>query len=94
MARLERQCGSGIPSKKGMSRRFVLHSSSRAVPAIGVPKENVAHLRKTCYGFVQAPYEWYETVRAYFLSLGFQQCLSDPCCWLLVVEGIHFWTCG
>ena len=77
-----------------MSRRFVLHSSSRAVPAIGVPKENAARLRKTCYGFVQAPYEWYETVRAYFLSLGFQQCLSDPCCWLLVVEGIHFWTCG
>lgn len=52
-----------------------------------IPKESVARLRKTCYGLVQAPYEWYETVRTYLVSLGFRQCDSDPCCWVYVHEG-------
>ena len=52
-----------------------------------VPKESVVRLRKACYGLVQAPYEWYETVREYLLQIGFTQCGADPCCWVLHVEG-------
>ena len=54
---------------------------------MGIPKESVARLRKACYGLVQAPYEWYETVRAFLLESGFYQCATDPCCWVLQVEG-------
>ena len=52
-----------------------------------IPKESVVKLRKACYGLVQAPYEWYETVRGFLLELGFRQCNADPCCWVLIVEG-------
>ena len=55
--------------------------------AMKVPKESVVKLRKACYGLVQAPYEWYETVRAFLLSLGFRQSLADPCCWILIRDG-------
>ena len=44
-------------------------------------------LKKACYGLVQAPYEWYETVREALLHLGFRQCFADPCCWVLTEEG-------
>ena len=54
---------------------------------LGVPEESVVRLRKACYGLAQAPYEWYETVREYLLSVGFFQCASDPCCWVLVEQG-------
>ena len=54
---------------------------------MGIPKESVARLRKACYGLAQAPYEWYETVRAFLLEIGFYQCATDPCCWVLQVEG-------
>ena len=54
---------------------------------MGIPRESVVRLRKSCYGLVQAPYEWYETVRTFLLSIGFRQANSDPCCWLLVVNG-------
>ena len=54
--------------------------------AMGIPKESVARLRKACYGLVQAPYAWYETVRTFLLGLGFFQCGADPCCWVLHVE--------
>ena len=54
---------------------------------MGIPQESVVRLRKSCYGLVQAPYEWYETVRTFLLSIGFRQANSDPCCWLLVVNG-------
>lgn len=50
---------------------------------MGIPKESVTRLRRSCYGLVQAPYEWYESVRAHFLSLGFRQSFADPCCWIL-----------
>ena len=51
--------------------------------AMGIPKESVTRLRKACYGLVQAPYEWYETVRSFLLEIGFFQCATDPCCWVL-----------
>lgn len=52
-----------------------------------IPKESVAKLRKTCYGLVQAPYEWYETVKEYLLSIGYTQLGSDPCAWVLKQKG-------
>ena len=55
--------------------------------ALKVPPESIVRLKKACYGLVQAPYEWFETVREYLLSLGFYQCGSDPCCWVFEVEG-------
>ena len=55
--------------------------------AYWVPQDSVARLRKSCYGLVQAPYEWYESVRTKFLALGFTQSLADPCCWFLNKNG-------
>ena len=54
---------------------------------MGVPQESVVRLRKACYGLVQAPYEWFETVRECLLELQFFQCGADPCCWVLQQEG-------
>ena len=60
-----------------------------------IPKESVSRLRKTCYGLVQAPYEWYETVREFLLSIGYTQLGSDPCCWILKVDDkVHAIICG
>ena len=57
------------------------------VKLLQIPKESVAKLRKTCYGLVQAPYEWYETVKEYLLSIGYTQLGSDPCAWVLKQKG-------
>ncbi|CAK9032947.1 unnamed protein product [Durusdinium trenchii] len=54
---------------------------------MNIPPESITRLRKSCYGLVQAPYEWYETVKTHFHELGYRQCFSDPCCWVLKQEG-------
>ena len=49
----------------------------------GLPVESVCRLRRACYGLVEAPIEWFETVKNTFLhSIGYRQLRSDPCAWV------------
>ena len=50
--------------------------------AMGLPKGSVTRLRKSCYGLVEAPLEWYRSVNEFMLSLGLERSWSDPCMWL------------
>ena len=55
--------------------------------AMGIPENSVTRLKRACYGLVDAPLEWFLTVRELLLSLEFQQCVCDPCCFVLYKEG-------
>ena len=55
--------------------------------AMELPENSVTRLKRACYGLVDAPLEWFLTVRDFLLSLGFRQCVCDPCCFVLIREG-------
>tara|TARA_R110002050_G_scaffold285337_2_gene434960 strand:+ start:441 stop:3074 length:2634 start_codon:yes stop_codon:yes gene_type:complete len=52
-------------------------------PGLDVPAGNVLLLRKAIYGLKQSPLLWFCTARKFFLELGFGQCVSDPCLFML-----------
>ena len=54
---------------------------------MGLPAGSVCRLRKACYGLVEAPIEWFETVNSFLQSLGYRQLRSDPCTWIYTEEG-------
>ena len=54
--------------------------------ALNIEPGSVTKLRKACYGLVDAPLEWFLTVSDYLISLGFERCVSDPCCFKLLGE--------
>ncbi|OLQ06318.1 Retrovirus-related Pol polyprotein from transposon TNT 1-94 [Symbiodinium microadriaticum] len=56
--------------------------------ALGVPEGSVTKVRKACYGLVDAPLEWYRSVDTFLQGLGFSKLWSDPCCWVLRVNGV------
>ena len=56
--------------------------------ALGVPEGSITRVRKACYGLVDAPLEWYRSVDTFLQGLGFSKLWSDPCCWVLRVDGI------
>ena len=55
---------------------------------MGIPAESAVRVKKACYGLVDAPLEWYRSVCEFFSQLGFRRCWSDPCCWILVKDGV------
>lgn len=55
--------------------------------AMRLPPESIVKMRKACYGLVEAPIEWFETMNAHLQSLGFTQLRSDPCSWRLCEQG-------
>ena len=55
--------------------------------SMGLPAGSVCRLRKACYGLVEAPIEWFETVNTFLHSIGYRQLRSDPCTWLYEQEG-------
>ena len=50
--------------------------------AMNLQKGSITRLRKSCYGLVEAPLEWYRSVNEFMLSLGLERSWSDPCMWL------------
>ena len=54
---------------------------------LGLPRGTLCKLRKACYGLVEAPIEWFETVNSFLCSLGYRQMKSDPCTWILEQGG-------
>ena len=49
--------------------------------AMNLAPQSVVKMRKACYGLVEAPIEWFETMNQFLKSLGFSQLKSDPCMW-------------
>ena len=49
--------------------------------AMNIAPQSVVRMRKACYGLVEAPIEWFETMNQFLKSLGFVQLKSDPCMW-------------
>ena len=56
--------------------------------AMGLSEEEVVKVKRGCYGLVDAPHEWYMSVSEYFQTLGLQKSWSDPCCWMLKINGV------
>ena len=54
---------------------------------MGLPAGSICRLRKACYGLVEAPIEWFETVNSFLQSLVYRQLRSDPCTWIYTEEG-------
>ena len=52
--------------------------------AMGISSGSITQLRKACYGLVDAPLEWFLTVSDFLVSIGFQRCVCDPCCFKYV----------
>ena len=48
-----------------------------------VPEGHVLLLLKAIYGLKQSPLLWFCTARQFFLNIGFAQCISDPCLFVL-----------
>ncbi|CAE7378923.1 RE1, partial [Symbiodinium pilosum] len=46
---------------------------------MGLAPGSVCRLKKACYGLVEAPIEWFETVNSFLSSIGYHQLRSDPC---------------
>ena len=51
---------------------------------LGIPSGSITKLKKACHGLVDAPLEWFLTVSEFLISLGFQRCVCDPCCFKYV----------
>ena len=52
--------------------------------AMGLAPGSTTRLKKACYGLVDAPLEWFLTVSDYLTLLGFERCVTDPCCFKYV----------
>ena len=55
--------------------------------ALGIPPDSITKVKKACYGLVDAPLEWYRSVDTFSQGLGFTKLWSDPCCWVLRIQG-------
>ena len=55
--------------------------------ALGIPPDSITKVKKACYGLVDAPLEWYRSADTFLQSLGFTKLWSDPCCWVLRIQG-------
>ena len=50
---------------------------------LGVPPWAAIQLQKAAYGLVNAPAEWYRTVNAELIKIGFERMRTEPCGWRL-----------
>ena len=53
---------------------------------MNLPPGSIRRFKKACYGLVEAPIEWFETINTYLCSLGYQQLKSDPCTWIYLED--------
>lgn len=63
---------------------------------LNLPTGSITKLTRAAYGLVEAPIEWYLTVKEFLESLGFRRQQSDPCVWGLFSEDQSpiGWICG
>ncbi|CAK9063413.1 Retrovirus-related Pol polyprotein from transposon TNT 1-94 [Includes: Protease [Durusdinium trenchii] len=65
------------------ARDLYLIPTPEICTAMNIAPESVVKMRKACYGLVEAPIEWFETMNTFLRSQGLEQLKSDPCCWRL-----------
>ena len=51
-----------------------------------VEHRQAVQVLKSCYGLVNAPYQWFCEVRDRIVSLGGQTLITEPCCWRIKNE--------
>ena len=68
-------------------RELLVEPLPELAAAMGIPPGQLCRLRKACYGLVEAPIEWFETVNSYLQEIGYRQLQADPCTWAYTVEG-------
>ena len=68
------------------SRDMYLIPTEEICVALDVPPGSVVKMQKACYGLVEAPIEWFETMNSFLLEIGFEQMRSDPCMWRLMED--------
>ena len=54
--------------------------------AMNLKEKEVVQVLKSCYGLVSAPASWFQCINKTLQQIGFSQCRSDPCLWLLKGE--------
>ena len=54
--------------------------------AMNVEHRQAVQVLKSCYGLVNAPYQWFCEVRDRIVSLGGQTLTTEPCCWRIKNE--------
>ncbi|CAJ1425291.1 unnamed protein product [Effrenium voratum] len=54
--------------------------------AMNVEHRQAVQVLKSCYGLVNAPYQWFCEVRDRIVSLGGQTLITEPCCWRIKNE--------
>ncbi|CAJ1424831.1 unnamed protein product, partial [Effrenium voratum] len=54
--------------------------------AMKVEHRQAVQVLKSCYGLVNAPYQWFCEVRDRIVSLGGQTLITEPCCWRIKNE--------
>ena len=52
--------------------------------AMNIPSQSITRMKRACYGLVEAPIEWFETMNTFLQEEGFVQLKSDPSFWKLV----------
>ena len=69
------------------ARELFLIPTDEICEAMGLQRQSIVKMKKACYGLVEAPIEWFETMNDYLRSVGFTQLYSDPCFWKLTENG-------
>ena len=79
--------GAFLQGREYQGESFVIPTDD-ICDAMGIPAGSVTRLKKACYGLVDAPLEWFLTVSEFLVSIGFEKCVCDPCCFKFVENGI------
>ena len=95
MTRRTRQLVTGWQQWKGDAKSAFLQTSENteesrsvfAVPvdeladAMGVERKRAVQVIKSCYGLVNAPFQWFQEIKATIIRLGGEVLKTEPCCW-------------
>ena len=65
------------------SRQLFAKPVPELARALGISEKDVVQVMKSCYGLVTAPASWFGCVNRTLKEIGFRQCKSDPCLWVL-----------
>ena len=49
--------------------------------AMGVERKRAVQVIKSCYGLVNAPFQWFQEIKATIIRLGGEVLKTEPCCW-------------
>ena len=65
------------------SRQLFAKPVPELAKAMNLKEHEMVQVLKSCYGLVTAPAQWYKCVAKTLKDIGFYQCKTDPCLWVL-----------